>query len=312
MLDIQQIRSLIIESGAQVDIEAGREGYSLPTVGNFWRSFSAVLPGTFGRKEVEDGGKIILPMSALEDLSQDMDKFSHPFFGGISHSGGFFHGPSPMLFEISTEKGKRSFCGVEEFTAEEGSIVLPSWMLNNLGALEGAQVQVRRVNLPKGTYVKLQPHTTEFLEVNDTKAMLEWVLPKFVVMSVGYVKASVLAYVVPRDTIVISYRQKKYAFNILEVKPGRAIHIIDSDVTTEFAPPLSGIPSDFSYTSTATIADSPMKDPPAIDKLGKSPSEKLLSKSPADKLLSKSPGTAVGTLSVDSSQKEGIDFKSTL
>lgn len=154
-------------------------------MGNFWRSFSAVLPTTFGRKEIEDGGKIILPTSALEDLSQDMDRFSHPFFGGISHSGNQFHGPAPMLFEISTERGKRSFCGVEEFTAEEGTIVLPSWVLHNLGASEGAQVQVRRVNLPKGTYVKLQPHTAEFLEVNDTKAMLEWVLPKFVVMCVG-------------------------------------------------------------------------------------------------------------------------------
>lgn len=184
---IQQIRSFIIDIGAKVDLECGLEGYSLPTIGNFWRSFTAISPNRFGRPEIEDGGKIILPTSALEDLSQELDKFSHPFFGGIrqSFSGSFQSGTSPILFEISTEKGKRCFCGVEEFTAEEGFMVVPQWILNNIGSFENSPVQLRRVNLPKGTYIKLQPHTADFLEVNDTKAMFEWVLPKYVAMSVG-------------------------------------------------------------------------------------------------------------------------------
>ena len=96
-----------------------------------------------------------------------------------------------MVFELSADVStKRSFCGVEEFTAPEGSIVVPKWMMDNLGVWEGVPISVRRVKLPRGSYVKLQPHTSEFLKVNDTKAMLEWVLPKFVVLSVGYVPGS--------------------------------------------------------------------------------------------------------------------------
>ena len=37
-------------------------------------------------------------------------------------------------------------------------------------------VQVRNVSLPKGTYVKLQPHTTDFINISNPKAVLETTL----------------------------------------------------------------------------------------------------------------------------------------
>jgi ubiquitin fusion degradation protein 1 len=93
---------------------------------------------------------------------------------------------APMVFEISTQKGKRTFCGVEEFTAEEGKTIVPQWIMRNLKVEENSSIQLRRVDLPSGTFLKLQPHSTDFLEVNDPKAMLEWVLPRFVVLCIGY------------------------------------------------------------------------------------------------------------------------------
>ncbi len=134
-----------------------------------------------------------MPPSALEDLSQNelenSMEISAPFFARVGrHS---YTRPPPssnniMVFEISTEKGgRRSYCGVEEFTAPENHVIIPDWILSNLGAAEGSAIQIRRVQLPNGTFLRLQPHTSEFLEVNDTKAMLEWVLPRFVVLSVG-------------------------------------------------------------------------------------------------------------------------------
>ena len=44
-------------------------------------------------------------------------------------------------------------------------------MMQNLLLQEGDIVRVRNVTLPKGTYVKLQPHTTDFLDISNPKAM---------------------------------------------------------------------------------------------------------------------------------------------
>jgi len=109
----------------------------------------------------------------------------------------------PMLFELRNAGIERvTHCGVLEFIAEEGMIYMPYWvrisflfvceskysgsygltrlivcffdiiqMMQNLLLQEGDIVRVRNVTLPKGTYVKLQPHTTDFLDISNPKAM---------------------------------------------------------------------------------------------------------------------------------------------
>lgn len=44
-------------------------------------------------------------------------------------------------------------------------------MMENLLLQEGDFVRVKNVALPKGTYVKLQPHTKDFLDISNPKAM---------------------------------------------------------------------------------------------------------------------------------------------
>lgn len=61
------------------------------------------------------------------------------------------------------------------------------------------------------------------------------------------------------DTIVIPYRNKKYVFNVLEVRPGSAIQIIDSDITTEFAPPLTG-ENPFTQTTFSSVMEEEKDD----------------------------------------------------
>lgn len=46
---------------------------------------------------------------------------------------------------------------------------------------EGDIVRVKNVTLPKGKYVKLQPHTKDFLDISNPKAM--WVDVYFVFSS---------------------------------------------------------------------------------------------------------------------------------
>lgn len=44
-------------------------------------------------------------------------------------------------------------------------------MMQNLLLQEGDIVQIKNATLPKGTYVKLQPHTKDFLDISNPKAM---------------------------------------------------------------------------------------------------------------------------------------------
>ena len=56
-------------------------------------------------------------------------------------------------------------------------------------------MQIKSVSLPKGRYVKLQPHTTDFLDISNPKAVLEKTLRSFTCLTVG-------------DQIVIHYNNK--------------------------------------------------------------------------------------------------------
>lgn len=52
-------------------------------------------------------------------------------------------------------------------------------MMQNLKLTEGGLINLKNVSLPKGTFVKIQPHTTDFLDISDPKAVLETSLRGF-------------------------------------------------------------------------------------------------------------------------------------
>lgn len=70
-----------------------------------------MLPGP-DRTEINHGGKVFLPPSALDKLTR-------------------LHITYPMLFELTNNKdgaNKKTHAGVLEFIAEEGKIYLPQWV----------------------------------------------------------------------------------------------------------------------------------------------------------------------------------------
>ena len=164
-------------------------------------------PSSFlGREDLDKGNKIILPSSALETLARL----------NISY---------PMLFELVNERdNRRTHCGVLEFVAEEGTCYFPYWLMQHLLLGEGDIVKVSNTSLPKGTFVKLQPVSKDFLEVHNPRALLENSLRHFATLTVG-------------DNIVINYNKKKFEIEIIETKPANAISIIEADVEVDFAPP---------------------------------------------------------------------------
>ncbi|KAI8061843.1 ubiquitin fusion degradation protein UFD1-domain-containing protein [Gilbertella persicaria] len=193
-----------------------------PTLGGFMnpnRGFSenyrcfpvAMMQNGNERESVNYGGKIILPQSALEKLSQL----------NISY---------PMLFKLihGTEK-KHSHAGVLEFIAEEGRVYLPQWMMETLGTEPGSIIEVKNVTLPLGSFVKIQPQSTDFLDITDHRAVLEKALRNFSTLTVG-------------DIIQINYNNKIYEIKVLEVKPNYQEHlgisIVETDLEVDFAPPV--------------------------------------------------------------------------
>ncbi|KAJ8572154.1 hypothetical protein K7X08_008665 [Anisodus acutangulus] len=182
------------------------EGY-----GYHGRSFEQTYrcyPASFiDKPQLENGDKIIMPPSALDRLAS-------------------LHIDYPMLFELRNASTERvSHCGVLEFIAEEGMIYMPYWMMQNLFLQEGDIVTVKNVTLPKGKYVKLQPHTKDFLDISNPKAILETTLRNFSCLTTG-------------DSIMVAYNNKKYYIDIVETKPSNGISIIETDCEVDFAPPL--------------------------------------------------------------------------
>jgi ubiquitin fusion degradation protein 1 len=74
--------------------------------------------------------------------------------------------------------------------------------------------------------VKLQPHTTNFLDITNHRAVLE------VTLSRGF------AALTQGDIIVITFAGRQYPVSVLECKPARAVSIIETDMQVDFAAPL--------------------------------------------------------------------------
>lgn len=179
-------------------------------------------PASFiDKPQLENGDKIIMPPSALDRLAS-------------------LHIDYPMLFELRNISAERvSHCGVLEFIAEEGMIYMPYWMMENLLLQEGDIVRLKNATLPKGKYVKLQPHTKDFLDISNPKAILETTLRNFSCLTTG-------------DSIMVAYNNKKYYIDIVETKPSRAISIIETDCEVDFAPPLDYVEPERPVSSLPT------------------------------------------------------------
>ncbi|EDW19261.1 ubiquitin fusion degradation protein 1 homolog [Drosophila mojavensis] len=172
-----------------------------------YKCFSvSMLPGN-ERSDVEKGGKIIMPPSALDSLTRLNVEY-------------------PMLFKLTNKKKSRSsHAGVLEFVADEGKCYLPYWMMDNLLLEEGDILNIESVSLQVATFSKFQPHSTDFLDITNPKAVLENALRNFACLTKG-------------DVIAIKYNKKVYELCVLETRPGDAVSIIECDMNVEFEAPV--------------------------------------------------------------------------
>ncbi|XP_047153686.1 ubiquitin recognition factor in ER-associated degradation protein 1-like isoform X1 [Vigna umbellata] len=181
--------------------------YGNDRCGTFEQYYRCYPVSFIDKSHLEKGDKIIMPPSALDRLAS-------------------LHIEYPMLFQLINPSAERvTHCGVLEFVADEGIIYIPYWMMENMLLQEGDLLYVKNTNLTKATYVKLQPHTKDFLDIYNPKAILETSLRSYSCLTTG-------------DTIMVQYNKKKYYIDVVGTRPSPAVSIIETDCEVDFAPPL--------------------------------------------------------------------------
>ncbi|KAL1814230.1 hypothetical protein ACET3Z_024295 [Daucus carota] len=156
----------------------------------------------------EIGNKIIMPASALDVLLSRKVKY-------------------PLTFMITNPfLEKVSHCGVLEFSAEEGSVFLPEWMMRNLSLEQGQLVEIEYTGLSKGRFLKVQPHSSEFVKnLENPKEVMERLLRDFACLTIG-------------DTIMVNHENQEYYIDIVEAMPKDAVSLFETDCELEFEKPL--------------------------------------------------------------------------
>ncbi|KAF9089550.1 hypothetical protein BGX27_002454 [Mortierella sp. AM989] len=206
-----------------------------------WSSTFTVGPATSNSK----GDKIILPQSALESLLQahaaapppppqldpNYDPTSwddHPQHNTKPYeSTNSQELPSPLTFQIRNPANRAvTHGGVKEFSAEDGLIHLPSWMMESLSVSEGDQVMVKYASLPKGTWAKFRPISADYMEILDFRALLEAALrSNYTTLTRG-------------EVLKVHQGTKEFGFVVEELKPepGDAVCITDTDLEVDIEP----------------------------------------------------------------------------
>lgn len=185
-------------------------GHAARRFDEYYRCYPvAMLPGP-ERENVNHGGKVIMPPSALDKLTR-------------------LHITYPMLFELHNgAKARMTHAGVLEFIAEEGKIYLPFWVMQTLLLEPGDLVQIKSTDLPPGQRIKLQAQSTSFLDISDPKAVLENAFRNFSCLTKG-------------DVFTFAYNDQVYEMAVLETKPEtshNAISVLETDLEVDFATPV--------------------------------------------------------------------------
>ncbi|EAY72502.1 uncharacterized protein [Oryza sativa Japonica Group] len=162
------------------------------------------LPISLLKKEnADDGNRVFMPVSALDRL-------------------GYLHIEYPMQFQIQNATTlQTSYCGVLEFTADEGFIHIPTMMMEHLGLRENDLVLLRSTSIPKATFIKLQPHTSDFHKLSEPRYLLEYNFRNYFCLTTG-------------ETIAVAAGDRFYYLDVVETRPADAVCVIETDCEVEF------------------------------------------------------------------------------
>lgn len=154
-------------------------------------------------------GKVKLPEIILEDLI--LESVEAPYTFEISHSNKMYH----------------THCGIHDFTAPFGEVHIPKWLFTQLDMFDIDKVQLSFKKINKGEYLKLLPHSVDFLELENPKYALEKCFNNYPVLSVG-------------DEImcnIIDFGPMRFTIGDVLNEEG-VIYTVDTDLEVDFMEPI--------------------------------------------------------------------------
>ncbi|CAE8581186.1 unnamed protein product [Polarella glacialis] len=125
--------------------------------------------------------------------------------------------------EVRTQLGRKTHCAIFDFIngLPEGHVLLPKWLMEDIGLEEREAVRVRGVE-----YVKVQPHSADFYNaVRDTGREVRDLLTE----SLSRYSALTEDTALPVDVGGTSFEVQ-----VLQLKPRGAVRIIDQDIQHHF------------------------------------------------------------------------------
>ena len=86
----------------------------------------------------------------------------------------------PYYFMIESSDGVISYCGVLDFTSDEGVVMIPNFILNQMGINGSDFVKIKYIgNIPKCDFVVLEPLDKFIFQIPDLDKFLENILSKY-------------------------------------------------------------------------------------------------------------------------------------
>lgn len=233
---LAEIRQALLDSGAEVDMAVSikrPDAYrDAPPQLTRLRTELFPLANSFTKE-----GMTALSTTAAEPFMGDLsrleatDKIGLPFEFAEAIYGRAAREETlelPLMFEVKTQLGRKTHCAIFDFIQglPQDTLLLPSWVMEELSISDRAQVRVRCVSLSLISYVKVQPHSTDFYNaVRDSGQEIGPLLTE------SLSRFSALT----EDTCVpIEIGKEVHKVQIVELRPHAAVRIIDADVQHHF------------------------------------------------------------------------------
>lgn len=197
-------------------------------------SWSKALRVGASKASLDDGDKILLPPSVLEEFmaaTTPAYPYPDPFDSYLTRTASPTPQqaraslPSPLTFQIINSLTRFiNHGGVKEFSSDEGVCHLPTWMLNSLSLKEGDSVTLRLKELPKGTWARFRTMSVGSRDILDFRAAFE-----------SHLRANYNT-LTKGEILSVRHGNKRYEFLVEELKPADAVCVTDTDLEVDIEP----------------------------------------------------------------------------
>ncbi|KAJ1718542.1 hypothetical protein LPJ53_006465, partial [Coemansia erecta] len=140
--------------------------------------------------------------------------------------------PSPLILRVRRQGGPKAstgdsqtiYCGVREFSGDEGIIAIPDWLLDEIQAQEDDAVVVETVKLEKGQFAQLQLLDDRANPENiDIRALLE-----------SHMRQRMTALFVGETiSINVGGQTMPMRFTVSALEPAEAVDVVDTDLSVD-------------------------------------------------------------------------------